>query len=358
MSTTEISWTDKVWNPVVGCSRVSPGCERCYAERMAFRLATMPQAAKRYAGLTKKTTGGKIQWTGAVRAVPEVIDAPLRWKKPTKVFVNSMSDLFHEDVPFETVAAVFGVMAACPQHTFQVLTKRPERAVAFFEWFEQWTASKEGFGHVAEGQRLGYALKHFAERALETDRIAIPWGGNVWPLANVHLGVSCENQPAADQRIAQILKCPAAVRFVSAEPLLGGINFHAKHLGQGSDCAECGFDVRVDEDGCCASCGEDAMWYGIDWVIVGGESGPGARPCDLAWIRSIVAQCKAADVACFVKQLGVGQSLHTDIGRGRHVRDSRTGEEFIIRDRKGGDMAEWPSDVRVREFPVTTGGAP
>jgi protein gp37 len=269
MSNTSIEWTSKVWNVTRGCARVSAGCGTgvaggCYAERQAHRFSGpgMP-----YEGLTKMGKHGP-QWTGRCIFVPEKLDEPLHWKKPARIFVNSMSDLFHDDITNEQISTVFSVMADCPQHTFQILTKRPARMLEALEWIEEHSG-----GHH----------------------------GN-WPLQNVHLGVSCENQETANERIPILLKCPAGVRFVSAEPLLGAIAFGEKHLGQGSDCPECGWGVLVDEEGCCATCGEYSMWYGLDWVIVGGESGPRRRDCEVEWIHSIVEQCEGVGVPCFVKQ--------------------------------------------------------
>lgn len=291
-----IEWTDATWNPVRGCKPVSPGCVNCYAELMTGRLEAMGQAV--YAGLTKPGTGKKrFLFTGEFRTAPDRLEDPLRWKKPRMVFVNSMSDLFGEGVPFEFIAAVFGVMAACPQHTFQILTKRADRMLEFFEWVE------------ARGGGTGRA-RWFCRHAL------LPFGVPLapplhesalqWPLPNVWLGVSCENQEYADRRIPHLLKTPATVRFLSLEPLLEPIKL--------------------------------ADFEHVDWVIVGGESGPNARPCQLEWIADIVAQCKAAEVPCFVKQLG---------------RNALDGGKRIKLSGKGGDPAEWPAACKEwpREWP-------
>ena len=275
---TTIEWTERTWNPARGCSRVSPGCDHCYAMRQAHRFSGPGQP---YEGLTT-IRRGRVDWTGRARFVPEQLQQPLRVRRPTAFFVNSMSDLFHESLTNEQVAAVFGVMAATPQHTYQILTKRPKRMREWFGWLD--------------GRR---------------------------PLPNVWLGVSCDDQARADERIPHLLSTPAAVRFVSAEPLLGPIALRAwmpRHaVTETDDCAPW-----------CSACGPTGPLPRIDWVIVGGESGPGARPCDVDWIRSIVRQCREAGTACFVKQLG-----------------SRLG----LRDPKGGDPSEWPEDLRVRETP-------
>jgi protein gp37 len=219
MSDTSIEWTDVTWNPVRGCRRVSPGCEHCYAERVAHRFSG---TGGKYAGLTVVGNHGP-RWAGQARFVPEKLGEPLTWRKPRKVFVNSMSDLFHEDVTFEQIAAVFGVMAACPQHTFQILTKRPDRAVAFFTWIAEAGAGLQG--EVGEtptsGSPNGAACAMSASSNVLGPRGWVAACNAPWPLPNVWLGASCEDQPRADERVPLILQCPAAVHFVSAEPLLG-----------------------------------------------------------------------------------------------------------------------------------------
>lgn len=354
-----ISWTDETWNPIRGCSRVSEGCRNCYAEKVAGRFSGpgLP-----YEGLV--TIGEKgPRWNGTVRLVPEHLGDPLRWKRPRRVFVNSMSDLFHESLPFETIAAVWGVMAAAPQHTFQVLTKRPKRALEFFEWLSP------GARFLAFPPPPIDKLACLADDALtphmshaDLSRAFAPGrGAKTWPLPNVWLGVSVEDQATADERIPLLLECPAAVRWVSYEPALGPVLFQGRWLGQGSECPECGVGVLVDEDGCCA-CGADAMYYGLDWIVVGGESGPGARPYDLAWARNVITQCREAGVPVFHKQLGADprSRLGSDhaLTRSGHGWDDGTQSlgfdtKLRLRDRKGGDMAEWPEDLRVRQWPKT-----
>ncbi len=208
-----IEWTEHTWNPVTGCVKVSQGCKNCYAERMAKRLKAM--GAARYANGFEPT----LHW--------DLISAPRAWKKPRLVFVNSMSDLFQDDVPEEFIRRVFMTMQACPQHTFQILTKRSERM-----------------------RRLAASLH---------------WPRNVW------MGVSVED-PRVIHRIADLAAVPAAVRFLSCEPLIGPLE-----------------DIRLDK---------------IGWVIVGGESGPRARPVKEEWVRSIREQCRRAAVPFFFKQWG------------------------------------------------------
>jgi len=341
-----IQWCDKVWNPVRGCRRVSPGCEHCYAERQAHRFSG---AGQPYEGLTKLTKRGPV-WTGEARFVPEMLAAPLSWKKPARIFVNSMSDLFHEDVTNEQIAAVFGVMWACPQHTFQVLTKRPERAVRWFESM-RWA---HGNSPLTGPSRMRVdpltSCQILAGRLVKLGAYNLGERPQIWPLPNVWLGVSVEDQQRADERIPPLLRCPAAVRFVSAEPLLGPVDLSCVALPE---------SWRVEDD--IADC-IDALRYDpahIDWVIAGGESGPGARPCCLSWLRNIVHDCDEASVPCFVKQLGA---------KPYEARDDAPDDEgrwepeawLNLDDKKGGDPAEWvafgESYLNVRQFPEVRHG--
>ena len=219
-SNSHIEWTDATWNPVTGCSKISPGCKHCYAERLAHRLQLMGQP--NYANGFRLT----LQ--------PQMLELPLRWKSPKRIFVNSMSDLFHQDVPADYVKRVFSVMERASWHQFQILTKRSER--------------------------------------LRDLSAFLPWPANVWQ------GVSVENADYLD-RIDDLRACGAAVKFLSLEPLLGALP---------------NLDLR-----------------GIDWVIVGGESGPGARPMEKRWVVEIREQCRKAAVAFFFKQWGgVQKSKH------------------------------------------------
>lgn len=350
---TTIEWTDETWNPVRGCSIVSEGCRNCYAMKQAHRFSG---EGKPYEGLTELGPQGP-RWTGKIRLVPEVLDAPLHWTQPRRIFVNSMSDLFHEDVPDEFIVAVFGVMAACPEHTFQILTKRPER---MRQWFDR-IGKFGGFGRYIRSIRVdgdrtipnlfSAVAKTEIVRGKRCRAMGDPWMKvfnaasfhmNDGRLRNVWLGVSVEDQKTADERIPILLQTSAAVRFVSAEPLLGPVDlsiYLTKHPSTaflaGKITAEMPDWTRI---------GSTAL----DWVIAGGESGPGARPCDIAWIRSIVEQCKAAAVPCFVKQLG---SRPTATYWKNECVVLHQPEEKSLRDKKGGDPAEWPADLRVREMP-------
>jgi protein gp37 len=308
--TSKIEWTDATWNPVRGCIKVSPGCANCYAETFAERF--------------RGVSGHPYEQGFDLRLVPGKLTEPLSWKKPRRVFVNSMSDLFQDGVPDDYIAKVFAVMAETPRHTYQVLTKRPERMHAFM---------------VGMSRALnGGVYDPFADKAFGR-----------WPLPNVWLGVSVENQHFADERIPLLLQTPAAIRFISAEPLLGPLFGLDQWLTGGADnrpywTAHC----PVDERGF-------AQIPGLDWVIVGGESGPGARPFDVAWARSIVQQCKAAGVSCFVKQLG-SHAVSTEVvpvnDAGVPLVDTpaRRGQRLLL-SKKGGLPKEWPADLRVREFP-------
>jgi protein gp37 len=226
MADTSIEWTDATWNPVAGCAIITPGCTNCYAMRMAARLEAM--GVEKYAGLTRKS-GGRYIWTGRISLDEASLSVPARWRKPRKIFVNSMSDLFHPDVPVAFIARVWEAMAAAPQHTFQILTKRPERM-------------REVLGGVAPR-----------------------------PLPHVWLGTSVEDG-AVVGRLDELRATPAAVRFVSFEPLIGSV--------AGADLGS------------------------IDWAIVGGESGPRSRPMLEEWIDEIYDLCDDAGTAFFFKQWG------------------------------------------------------
>jgi protein gp37 len=268
----KIQWTEATWNPVTGCSKVSPGCDRCYAETFAERWCGIP--------------GHPYEQGFDLKLWPERLDVPRHWRKPRLIFVNSMSDLFHARVPYEFVERVWETMATASQHTYQILTKRPDR------------------------------MQRFVSRLVA--RFGV--------LPNVWLGTSIESQEYIG-RAAHLSRTPAAVRFLSCEPLLGPLDLSS--MLPGFDCPTCraaggGFRREVMH-------GPPAL----HWVIVGGESGPGARVMDLEWARGIQRDCREAGVACYVKQLGVVWA-----------------REAKATDRKhGGNPDEWPVDLRVREMP-------
>jgi protein gp37 len=254
-----IEWTDATWNPTRGCTKVSAGCRNCYAATFAERF--------------RGVKGHPYELGFDPRIVPERLGDPLGWRKPRMVFVDSMSDLFHGAFSFEYIAAVFGIMAASPQHTFQVVTKREQRMAEFFGWL------------ASHGYQLGH-IQHRAEKDLGR---SIERGAE-WPLPNVWMLVSVEDQEAADQRIPVLLQTPAAVRGVSVEPLLGPVTFRGAFHDylDGYDSVAEG-DIETDR---------------LDWVIVGGESGHGAWPMHPDWVRSIQIECELAGTPFFFKQWG------------------------------------------------------
>lgn len=239
----DIEWTDATWNPVTGCTKISPGCKNCYAATFAERFRGVP--------------GHPYERGFDMRLWPDRVEQPLKWKTPRRIFVNSMSDLFHPDVPEDFIARCFGVMNRASHHQFQVLTKRPERA---------------------------------AELAPR-----LTWTQNIW------MGTSIESQPYA-KRADSLRKIPAHVRFLSCEPLLGPLKLDLK---------------------------------GIHWCIVGGESGHGSRPLRTGWVREIRDQCRKSGTSLFVKQLGYVWA-----------------KEVQSKSFKGGDIEEWPRDLRIRKFPI------
>jgi protein gp37 len=366
---TAIEWTDRTWNPLVGCTRVSPGCEHCYAERFVHR-----ELAPQHRGLTVVGKGAKgPRWTGEVRLVENALAKPLSWRKPQRVFVNSLSDLWHEGVSNETVAAIVGVMAAGPHLTFQVLTTRPERMRAWFSWI---SGMRGALGvHPTDPVMGCFMLAARHTDLTEPLTTAYQKPSPPWPLPNVWLGVTAEDQQRADERIPLLLDTPAAVRFVSYEPALGPVQWRsgwleptrAQSWGRRSDGAwgcdaccngdRCDCVRHVDRRSCTVCMGTGAYPFrGVDWLIVGGESGPGARPFDLAWARSAVAQCREARVPVFVKQLGAKPRAHA-FRQPLRVRDELDCSAFDLNlaHRKGADPSEWPADLRVRQFP---GAAP
>jgi protein gp37 len=272
-----IEWTDATWNPVTGCMKVSSGCDRCYAETFAERF--------------RGVSGHYFENGFDVQLRPEKLHLPLSWRKPRKVFVNSMSDLFHKDVPDEYIEKVFAVMAATPWHTYQVLTKRHGRMRSLLgdSGFE--SAVIEHWDELTEGEF--------------SDRVSGRNGWGWYPLRNVWLGVSVETQQWADVRVPALLETPACKRFVSAEPLLGHIDL-SRWLADRTAVTHPEPDAPDGAviDGMRRVGQEWIRCERLHWVIVGGESGPGARPMHPEWARSLRDQCRAAGVAFFFKQWG------------------------------------------------------
>lgn len=277
-----IEWTDATWNPVRGCTKVSPGCANCYAETFAERF--------------RGVKGHPYEHGFDLRLVPEKLKEPLTWKKPRRVFVNSMSDLFQNDVPFAYIDKVFAVMGFASQHTFQVLTKRADRMLAYVS-------------HIAKSIKpLESAARDMGFTFTFNGLPVLPF-----PLRNVWLGVSVENQRFADERIPLLLQTPATIRFVSYEPALEYVNFRP--------------------------------WRNaLDWIIFGLESGNGARGGDADWGRDLIDACTDATARPFIKQLGRNGFDSARTASGQY-------ESLNLKSKKGGDMSEWPTDLRVREFP-------
>ena len=286
MGKTNIQWTDFVWNVIRGCSRKSEGCRNCFAERIAARFSGLGSQDGDvlkdgpFAGYAIMTDSGP-RWTGRVELIESKLMEPRSWRKPRRMFVNSMSDMFHEKLDFVEIDRVWQVMLDNPQHTYQILTKRPERMQDYFS--SDTVGGKAHFGNAP-----------------------------IW----IHLGVSVEDQDTANERIPLLLRTPAAKRFVSYEPALGPVDFRLPMAGFLNP------DITM-----------------LDQIIVGGESGPGARPCRVEWIEYTIAQCKRAGVACFVKQLG-----SCPIWAG-----AASSPIAPVRG-KGDNPDKWPEVLRVREL--------
>lgn len=352
----KIEWTDETWNPTTGCTWASPGCDNCYAVRMTRRLAAMGQA--KYQGLTTAK-----HFNGVVKTHDDELSKPLRWKKPRMVFVDSMSDLFHRDVPFEFIDKVFAVMAVSGRHTYQVLTKRPDRAAEYVDYlchmgetYPAWETlydadyerRKPEF-HELEKQderELRQAIAESPDEADDSDEDS--WDSKFdaefdahrkrfealpWPLPNVWLGTSVESRDVL-HRIDDLAKCPASVLFLSCEPLLEDLGDIRPHLRQ-----------------LIKSVGGDPARV---WVIVGGESGPKARPMHPDWVRSIRDQCQAAGVRFFFKQWGEFFPLADDEDC-KHGDWYDSDKAYLIRMTPSGHVGndatipltdpDWPGDV-------------
>ncbi len=274
---TNIGWTDETWSAIVGCTRASDGCRNCYSERFMARFSGIK--GHKFEGISKFTKDGP-RWSGEIRFAEEALREPLHWRKPRKVFVCSISDLFHEKVKQEWIDKIFAVMAMCPQHTFQVLTKRTE-------------CMRDYLRHQDVAQRISQeieAVKRNPRPATVPGHLQVKW-----PLSNVWIGTSVENQKTANERIPLLLETPAVIRWISAEPLLSPIDLNAMSRNGASD------EITAEDDAMGPPLGGVG---GIDWVIAGGESGPDARPMHPAWARNIRDQCVEAEVAFNFKQWG------------------------------------------------------
>ena len=292
MGKTKIPWTDRVWNPIRGCSHVSPGCDHCYAERMAARF---PWGEK-------IISGG--HWNGHVDLLSDKLGDPLRWRTPGCCFVASVSDPFHTEVPFKFLAAMFGVMACAPTQTFQLLTKRPGRMLSFFNWLEDMAISSIS---VFPYDHLNWRRAHILRSAALNAGVNVPTScadmeDAGWPLPNVWLGVTAEDQQRADERIPMLMLAQAAVRFVSVEPMLGPVSLNS--------------------------------WLtdALHQVIIGCEKGPWNRPMKIEWARALARQADDFGADVFVKQIN-GPNPGTVLT----------------------DPDDFPEDLRTRECPRTGG---
>lgn len=347
---TGIQWTDATWNPLRArhretgaegwaCVKVSPGCVNCYSKVMNQK--------QRFG----KGTGLDYTVPALAQVEPYLDEAtltqPLRWRNPRRIFVCSMTDLFGDWVTDEQIDRIFAVMALTPQHTYQVLTKRPERMRAYLTTDDRdeaigWKAH-DLYEHHGGAYEVANGLLHPRIHGMRS----------VWPLPNVWLGVSVESQQYADERIPLLLDTPASVRFLSCEPLLEAVDltdldYRVTLARYYPDYAKPKHphdpEIRYDVLAGHMKGPDDTGLPKVDWVIVGGESGKGARAFDLAWARSLVQQCQDAGTAVFVKQLGSKPYESPD-------RDGGTGYMVHLRHPHGGNPEEWPEDLRVREWP-------
>jgi len=323
----KIEWTQRCLDVSGGCCKCAGGCKHCWATREVWRLAHNPLCGDKWKGLVEKTSAG-LRWTGKIKLFPEMLDVPLRRKKPTTYFVNSKSDLFHKDVPFEFILKIFGLSMCTPWHTYQILTKRIDRVVEFFQWWrDRWAESRILWGLQALAIRSVWSITDEKLR----DRATKFWEENYdqsgrgkidypvpWPHPNVHIGVSCSTQADADKNIPILLDIPAAVRFVSFEPLLEAIDADLYLSPVGAETCHYGDSHR--EKKC------DCIHESLDWVVVGGESGPGARPIHPQWVRDLRDQCVEVGVAFFMKQMGGHPN-------------------------KRANLKDIPEDLRLREYP-------
>lgn len=286
---TAISWTDATWQVTYGCDKVSPGCDNCYAIKTTHRLAhnPNPKVSDHTQGLVEITDDGLLDWTGVVRLLPHNLGTPSRWRKPRRIFVDSQADLFHKDVPTEYIARVFAVMATATHHIFQVLTKRHARLRTLLNDPE--------FRALVEKIRFEYPHTSVFD-------------GITWPLPNVHIGVSVEDQRWADLRIPALLDTPAAVRWISAEPLLGPVDLHHTSDGRLSYwlAGRPDWTPDVATSAGRAKVRTSSLTIGprLDWVVAGGESGARAHAAHPDWFRRLAAQCHAAGAAFQFKQWG------------------------------------------------------
>ena len=377
-----ISWCDETWSPTRGCQRVSEGCRHCWAERMAARLSGPGRPYEgliepvhsvvhtdeyrdetgAYCGQRDYVTAVGPRWTGRARFVPEMLERPLRWRKPRRIAVSLMGDVFHNDITNEQIAAVFGVAAACPDHQFLILTKRPQRMLEWFTWIQTHRGPGIPFGGAEfaaeeaietvwpEGANEAWNVRSFAEPIvgkrldIRCDKSNLDSPAVPWPLPNVFVGISAENQQTLEERWQYLARVPAAVRWISLEPLLGPVDLHQQIT------RFCGCPQAAAPDPCDDWKAGDACQFEpprAHWIVAGGESGPRARPSNVQWYRSIRRQCHEADVPFHMKQLGACP-VRTHNGK-RQMEVTAT--RYPITDSKGAVMKDWPPDLRIREWP-------
>lgn len=358
MSKSKIEWTDLTWNPVTGCNKVSQGCRNCYAERMYERF------------------NGKDSFKNIICHEDRLL-IPVRRKKPSMVFVNSMSDLFHEKVPFSFIDKVFAIMGLTPQHTYQVLTKRADRMLEYFESRVNSEMMEQAAEKIVTDQpHLFYVVRRYRfenetmEEATNDLRHIIKSAGwysgisyidtgegdaekeheffyeGTWPLPNVWLGVSVEDQKTANERIPLLLQVPAAVRFLSCEPLLGAVKLKFMTGNEVMTDALNGLEITTAQHHAI----KPTTIHKIDWVICGGESGPGARPMHPDWARSLRDQCKAAGVPFFFKQWGEWTHIYPqDLSMANRQQTYQHGTSFYkVSKRLAGDILD---GYQHHEFP-------
>jgi protein gp37 len=336
-----IGWTDATWPIIAGCDYVSPGCSNCWAVRDSWRLAhnPNPKVHRAYFGTVDKQERGKLVWSGIVRTLPERLDWPLKWNKPRRIFVCSQADLWNPKVPFEFIAAAFGIGAMAPQHTLQFLTKHAARMREFFRWLDQ-----------QQGGALATCLWH-ARQAIGPELASrfdpFPDKLPAWPLENAWLGVTVEDRQRAKERIPHLLSTPAAKRWLSVEPQLEHIYLGAVTMPAADVLANTGGLEDMEGAKEIAERGFDVHFYdlgGIDWVVCGGESAQtraNTRPFDLEWARSLKAECASAmpPIAFFVKQLGTNPRMVAKLPAGKTARY------------KWHEPQHWPLDLQVQQFP-------
>lgn len=359
MNISDLKWPIDSWDFLIGCSYTSPGCTNCYGKEKAAWHANK-YVSSPYRKVLQKHDGKYVAWNGEYAHVVGKFLAPLNQVRPRMILTNSTGDMFHPSVPHHMIAAAFGVMAAATRHTFLIVTKYPHRAKDFFDRALEDDRTRNPGIEATPGrlhcihEALVYEMTYSGKEDFHTK-----WCPEIkgpWPLPNVWLGVSVENQVAANDRIPHLLQCPATVRFVCYEPALSPIQLDV--LDYGSFASLSGLTGDISMAGRGTSPGMEFSKYpGLDWVVISGESGKQARPHELSWARSIVRQCRAADVPVHIKQLG-SDVIETGAPDGSHdaLDMQMQGAGFsrihtLKLTGRGEHMSEWPVDLRIQEWP-------